>query len=278
MQNMASESAQKKKNILPIIGGIVIFILVIVIVLLSVGRKEQSVAYESTLSAITQIANTLTSDAAVQTAALTATSTAALPEATATLLEPTKIPETATPVSEADNQDLVDVQFICMDNDYDYAIKDYFAFDEESSSYRKSDMDGTVISANIPELSCMIEVAFKQSVSNDVMVSLYQNRDPVAWYEKVLVPVEGKANHYYAILNHQYIINPPYWDLQYGLKINDSETIYWEGTLALSRAFSGLCWEGSVPDPVTLECPYADALEREPHPDMPTLVPGGLPK
>jgi hypothetical protein len=124
----------------------------------------------------------------------------------------------------------------------------------------------------------MVEVEFQQVINDDLQVTLYQSKDLTPWYEKALLPVEGKPNTYYAILNHQYVIDPPYWGLNYGLKIEDNETIYWDGTLSLTRAFSGLCWEGSVPDPISLECPKADALEREPHIDMPTLVPGGLPK
>ena len=62
------------------------------------------------------------------------------------------------------------------------------------------------------------------------------------------------------------------------MKLKDASQIYWEGELVINRAFNGLCWEGSMPDPVTLKCPEADKLEREPHPDMPTMVPGGLSK
>ena len=278
MQNMASESTQKKKNILPIIGGVVILALIVVIIVLSNGQKEQSLAYESTLSAITQVVNTLTADALSQQNISTATPTEVPPEATATVMEPTKVPDTATPEVAMEPQDNINIQFVCMDNDYDYSINDYTAFNEDSLSYREGQIEGSVISANVPVLSCMLEVEFPQAMSGSIKAAVYQNRDPKPWYEKGLLPVEGKPNTYYAILNHQYIIDPPYWDLEYGLKIEDNENIYWEGTLALSRAFSGLCWEGSMPDPVTLECPYTDVLEREPHPDMPTLVPGGLPK
>ena len=278
MQNMASESSQKKKNILPIIGGVVILALIVVIILLSVGQKEQSLAYESTLSSITQVANTLTADAASVQEVSTATPTEVIQEATATVVVATDVPDTATPMIAADNQDLVSIKYVCMDNDYDYSITDNTAFDGDSLSYRESEISGNDISANIPVLSCMVEVEFEQPITEDIKVSLYQNRDPLPWYQKTLINIEGKTNTYYAILNHQYVISPPYWDLQYGMKIEGSETIYWDGTLSLSRSFSGLCWEGSMPDPVTLECPYTDVLEREPHPDMPTLVPDGLPK
>jgi hypothetical protein len=275
MQNMASGSSEKKKAVLPIIGGIVILALIIAIIVLSIGQKEQKISYEATLASITGVAQTLNEENISANVDITATPTEVTPKVTATMVEPTEIPDMATPELPTDQQ-ISTFSYVCMDNNYDSTIKEYSSFDRNTASFRESDISDGVINASIPVLACMVEVEVLQPVSEDLYVAFYQARDSAPWYEIKLEPVSGKDNRYYAIVNHQYLIDPPYWNLSYGLKIQDNETVYWEGSLILTRPFSGLCWEGSMPDPVTLKCPQADSLEREPHPDMPTLVPGGL--
>jgi hypothetical protein len=278
MQNMAAESSKKNNILLPIIGGIAILILLIVIVVLSVGSKEQSLAYESTLAQITQISQKLTDEGAAVLEVSSSTPTLAPIEATPTQVEPTVEPATATPIADVELRGVSEIRYVCLDNSFDYAVSDYKTFNEDTTAFQVGTMDGDMITMNIPMLTCKVEVTFLQTPSEEVVVGFYQNRDPSAWYQKTLLPVEGQTNKYYAIINHRFIIDPPYWDVEYGLKIENGNNIFWEGTLYLVRPFSGLCWEGSVPDPVTLQCPFTDVLEREPHPDMPTLVPGGLSK
>ncbi|MBI9049632.1 MAG: hypothetical protein JEZ00_09450 [Anaerolineaceae bacterium] len=269
MENMASGSASKSGKILPIIGGIIIVALVIAIIWLSRGRQEQSVSYEATLSAITALAEQESVAQVSNTKQPTATQTG-IPSTNT----PTFFPATAT--EESIKMELIDLNVPCMRTTYDSPIKSYEDFVVSSVSYKESLIDTGVVDVKIPVLACMVQVEFSQPIDDLVKVGIYQHNDPTAWYEKELVPIDGEPNTYYAILDHHYIIDPPYWNLEYGLKIESQSQTYWDGALSLNRTFSGLCWEGSVPDPITLKCPDSDALEREPHPDMPTLVPGGI--
>jgi hypothetical protein len=132
------------------------------------------------------------------------------------------------------------------------------------------------IVVNIPARACGVFLTTNRPLEGEVFLELFEGSNPTAWYSRRMESVEGRSNTYYAVLDHDYIVNHPYWSQVYPLKIHGGGQVFWEGNLELSRTYFGLCWEGSVPDPVTLRCPKTDKLEREPHFDMPTFVPGGL--
>lgn len=201
----------------------------------------------------------------------TATPTTA-PTATAT---PTELPPTATAIPAlAMNTD--GLQILCLPNTYPLAARSAEIFTSGAVAVKQASINPDSVQVSLPVNGCGVFVSFNQPLENEANVEIYEGADPTPWYSRPLAPVEGQTNLYYAILDHEYLNNPPVWDLSFGLKIRSVDQVFWEGRLDLERPFNGLCWEGSVPDPLTLKCPKVDKMEREPHPDMPTFVPDGL--
>ncbi len=273
MSNTSAGSNGNNQKILVALGGVILLALLIVIIVLFLAQSNQKQAMEATLQAITAQAEftAVTQEISPEPAA-TSTPTILVPEATAT-----SVPPTATeppPLAIAENG----LQIRCLALDSSLPIDAASSFSDTLFAVTEIDPTEDGFNVTIPVRACAVFVTFTQPLNEDVQVEVFQAKDITAWYTSSLVKDDQSENTYFAVLSHQYLIDPPYWYLNYRMSISGTTQTYWEGDLLVSRVFSGLCWEGSVPDPVTLKCPEADKLEREPHPDMPTLVPGGLSK
>jgi hypothetical protein len=277
MEENSSGTLGKKQKALFILGAVIIVALIAVIILLSVNSKNQTQAYEATMISFTAIAESI-EDGQV----------AAVVEATAT---PTPLPATESPTEESVTATMTEtvasapgltadgLKIYCLPNDFDLAISSSTVFTNTQYDIRKATIHESAVEVVIPVKACAVFATFTQPLSNETSLEIFQASDPNPWLSEVLMETEQEDGFtYFAVLDHPYIIDPPYWNLTYTMKIKEASQLYWEGSLDVSRAFAGLCWEGSVPDPVTLKCPQGDKLEREPHSDMPTLVPGGLSK
>lgn len=277
MEANTNGSSKKSQKILFIIGAVIIVALLVIIVVLSSTSSNQKQAYQATLSSITAIAEQALAEQETQVVAATATPTVTMPAPTD---EPTAMP-TATSIpteTAAVSATKTGLKILCLSTDYDLPINSSSAFTDATTYVRESTVTEASAEVTIPVRACAVYLTTDHPLDDSAVVALYEAKSPTPWLSKPLQKVDGQDNTYYAILDHQYVIDPPYWGLTYTMKISDANQVYWNGDLVLNRTFNGLCWEGSMPDPVTLQCPFTDVLEREPHPDMPTLVPGGLSK
>ena len=276
---MARRSMGSRRNqinaILIVAGLILVVILVVVAVFISSQNQPapQAPAPSATLAPAASPTPTLAP--ASPTPAASSTPLSPTPTLTAVIPSATPIPPTATAVPP-----LAIVkesfQIRCLRNDYQLPITSPAVFSSPDLLIQKVNPGESGFEVTIPVRACGVFVTFNQPVTDEVFVDLFEGTNATPWYRRALVKVADEPNAYYALLEHDYIIDLPYWNTSYPMKIRGKDQTYWEGGLNLSKTFIGLCWEGSIPDPVTFKCPKADRLEREPHPDMPTFVPGGI--
>jgi len=181
------------------------------------------------------------------------------PEPTATV---TEVP-TSTPMPEKLAGFSLPIPFA----GYTVSAKDITA--APFGSITANDTNG-ILSFQIPAFSCVLIFTFGQPASDGYVVRFYQNPgDQTAWLETSLHLLPDNPHMAFVVLTQEYIINPPYWEVTYPFKVFAADgSQKWSGKLRFFRSFPGLCWEGSVPDPITLACPKADPKEREPHPDI----------
>jgi hypothetical protein len=241
-----------------------------VIIVLSLSQINQKKVAAVTQQAITVQSTSAITQENTPEVLVTSTPTILVPEATATKVLPTAT--VAIPLSIAENG----LQIRCLASDSSLPIDAAASFSDTLFAVSEIAPTAEGIKLTIPVRACAVFVTFTQPLKEDVQVEIFQASDSQSWYTRSLVNDGQSENTYFTVLSHQYIIDPPYWNLNYRMRVQGPTQTYWEGPLLVSRIFAGLCWEGSVPDPVTLKCPNADKLEREPHPDMPTLVPGGI--
>jgi hypothetical protein len=270
MSNTSASPKGKNQKILVIFGGVILLALLILIIVLSLAQANQKKAAAATLQAIpVQSTNVVTQENTPEVVG-TATTTILTPEATHASVPPTATQ--AAPLAIAENG----LQIRCLAIDSSLPIDAAASFSDTLFAVSEIAPTSDGIKLTIPVRACAVFVTFTQPLSEDVQVEVFEASGTQAWYTRSLIKDEQSENTYFAVLSHQYIIDPPYWNLNYRMSVQGTTQTYWEGALLVSRIFNGLCWEGSIPDPVTLKCPDADKLEREPHPDMPTLVPGGI--
>ena len=134
--------------------------------------------------------------------------------------------------------------------------------------------DGTTVSIKGPFSACFVFLPDEGS-NADNTVAIYDKSNSGPWYtRKFYESQDGLV----AILNHSYIINPPYWTINYRMEILDKNgEVLFEAPLAYSLNWTpDTCWNGKMPNPITYLC----ELEQDQHPwdawygkPMPTGMP-----
>lgn len=222
----------------------------------------------------------------VETLALTET-----PQPSATLVpSATPEPPTATPSplpseTAAPTETPVPALALLADGLSGYCLPSGFAIPAAASAQvlnvpaegRRGRLENGALNLSIPATSCSILFRFNQSIPQGTMVRFYHETGSDAWLEAPLTPVQDNPQSAAVVITNTYFVEPPYWEVIYRYVVSapdGSEAA--AGPVRVYRPFPGLCWEGSMPDPVTLSCPVADPKEREPHPDI--TLPVGPPK
>lgn len=130
---------------------------------------------------------------------------------------------------------------------------------------------------NMPFSVCVFLYTFNQPAPTGLKLEIYDLNQKTAWWKTDLKPVDGKANTVYTNLTHSYIIDPPLWNVGYEFVVRDAGGKELQRNVVnLHRWTTGLCWQGTYPDPVTLYCP----LQQDLHPwdpgygkKLPTVTP-----
>jgi hypothetical protein len=130
---------------------------------------------------------------------------------------------------------------------------------------------------NMPFSICIFLYTFNQPAPAGLKLEIYDKNLKTPWLKTDLTPVDGKTDKVFARLRHSYIINPPLWNVSYTLVVRDSSgTELQRNKVNLHRWKTGLCWQGTYPDPNTLYCP----LQQDLHPwdpgfgkKLPTVTP-----
>jgi hypothetical protein len=134
--------------------------------------------------------------------------------------------------------------------------------------------DGTNLSIKGPLSGCFVTMP-DEGQNADNMVAIYDNSNSAAWYtRKFYKSQDGLVS----ILKHSYIINPPYWKINYRMEVLDENgKVLFDAPLVYSRNWApDVCWNGKMPNPKTYLC----ELQQDQHPwdawygkPMPTGVP-----
>lgn len=111
----------------------------------------------------------------------------------------------------------------------------------------------------VPALSCTLVFTFNQAMPQGAELKAYQGTDMNPWLTAKLLPAGDDPQVGYVVLDHSYIINPPYWEILYRFALSTADNSeLWSDTIRIFKATPEACWDGSLPNPVTLECPIND--------------------
>lgn len=123
------------------------------------------------------------------------------------------------------------------------------------------------LQVKIPAAFCAIVFRFNQPVPSGVSLVVYDSSAP--FLKVPLQPVEGRPDEAWAVINHDYMINPPFWEVTYRLAVLDAQDKeLWSESVKFAKPLPEPCQYGGLPDPVTLYCTGTDPKEIEPHPDI----------
>lgn len=111
---------------------------------------------------------------------------------------------------------------------------------------------------HIPAITCTFVYVFNQPMPLGTMLSVY-DLDRTPFLETPLTPAADNPNRGYVTLSHPFIINPPYWwqDFTFVVTSPDGKEIL-RTQVEVFKTLPDKCWDGSLPNPVTLFCPIED--------------------
>jgi hypothetical protein len=116
------------------------------------------------------------------------------------------------------------------------------------------------IDFHIPAVSCTLVLAFNQPITDGMKLQVWDAspQEPFVTYEMKSNPINPREA--YAIMNHSYIINPPKWWMDYTLVVvaADGREVF-RNPARVFKSLPEKCWDGSLPNPVTLFCPIQDS-------------------
>lgn len=120
-------------------------------------------------------------------------------------------------------------------------------------------LENDMMNVQVPANYVVAEVHFNQTLPNGTKLQIFEIGALSPWYEGLFAVDANDGNSGILLINHQYIINPPFWEITYHAKIVDGTgKVYWENDLRIFKALPNTCWDGSLPDPVTLYCKSFD--------------------
>ena len=126
-------------------------------------------------------------------------------------------------------------------------------------------MNGDVVNLSVPAVSCTLAFQMSQPLAAGTRLELAEMNSATAWLSAELTPAAGSDRQGFVTLTHAYVINPPFWEITYPYRVKSPDgTVLAEGKLRLAKPAPQLCWNGDIPDPVTLQCVKNDPKELEP--------------
>lgn len=139
-------------------------------------------------------------------------------------------------------------------------------------------VDGALEIRNLPWSACVFTYTFNQPAPAGLKLEVYEVGAKTPWLTSDLKPVDSKPEVVSTLLNHSYIIAPPFWEVSYEFALKDASGQEIARTpVNLYRWETALCFNGRPPNVNTLRCP----LWQDLHPwdpgygeILPTFTPG----
>lgn len=124
-------------------------------------------------------------------------------------------------------------------------------------------LKGGALEIVTPALSCTLVFNLGQPVDEGALLHLV-DRLGHPWLTTDIIIAPNDPNKGYAVLTHTYVTDPPAWETIYGLEAkNASGENLWAGSLNINKGWlPAPCWDGQLPNPVTLRC----HLQQDLHP------------
>lgn len=119
----------------------------------------------------------------------------------------------------------------------------------------------------IPAAYCVVSFQFNQAAPAGMQVVLYDAKSP--FLKVPLTAVTGHPEQVWAVVRHDYVINPPLWFVTYNVAAvtSDGKEVV-SNPVKFAKTLPPTCiYTNQLPDPVTGWCPVSDPWEIEPHPD-----------
>ncbi len=135
---------------------------------------------------------------------------------------------------------------------------------------------GTVVNkvmrVQVPATFCTFVYTFDQPLPAGASVQFFNNKQQKPWLTAALIPSSTNPNvGYYVITNPGFVV-PPVWEITYRLAVTDGTSELRSNTVTLFKSLPAPCWDGALPDPVTMECKCIDGDWNVDKPEtIPTL-------
>ncbi len=114
---------------------------------------------------------------------------------------------------------------------------------------------------NIPEIttqvsSCTFAFTFNTPVNEDVEVQ-FLDANGHAFRTSPLTVLEDVPTMAYSVETHQFIINPPFWQISYDVQVvNAGGEVLWTSPVSFRRGWTPIkCYYGEWPNPADCSCP-----------------------
>jgi hypothetical protein len=119
----------------------------------------------------------------------------------------------------------------------------------------------------IPAVYCAIAYRLNQAAPAGLELRVLDGANP--FIQQPLDPAQEQANTAWTTLSHQYVVNPPFWEVTYTLVVLDpGGSELWSSPVTFAKPLPEPCPYGGLPDPITLYCAITDPWEIEPWPDV----------
>lgn len=104
---------------------------------------------------------------------------------------------------------------------------------------------------------CAFVYTFNQPIPDGMQVALYDTRTE-PWFIYPLTRAADNPAIGYFFTNHEYIVNLPYWEVDYRFEVQDAAgAVLRSDEIHILRPQNvGYCFGGYLPDPVTLKCEF----------------------
>lgn len=105
--------------------------------------------------------------------------------------------------------------------------------------------------------NCTFIYTFNQPMPEGVEVAIYDRR-PDPWIHYALTAAPDDPNTGYFTTAHGFIVNAPFWVITYQFEVRDADgkELRSDDVTILKPQNVGYCFEGELPDPVTLKCRF----------------------
>ena len=122
---------------------------------------------------------------------------------------------------------------------------------------RAATVKGDMMTLLYPDSVCVFSFTFNQAAPQGLSLAwLNKTGADVPWLETPLQADPQNNAIAFGTETHTYVISPPLWGVDYKLRLlAEDGTSLWEDAIHMGRDWQPeLCWNGVLPDPVTLLC------------------------